>query len=58
MTEKAIDNVVKHGVTFGEATDIVDAYAIEISDSDHSSYESCFAIIGCCMWFMPKRLIM
>jgi uncharacterized DUF497 family protein len=44
--QKALDNVVRHGVTFGEATDVFyDPYAVEVYDSDHSSYESRFAII-------------
>jgi len=45
--QKALDNVVKHGVTFGEATEVFyDPYAVEISDIEHSFDQARFAIIG------------
>ena len=45
--QKALENVVRHGVTFGEATEVFyDPFAVEIYDSDHSSSETRFAIIG------------
>jgi uncharacterized protein len=44
---KALENVEKHGVTFGEATEIFyDPNAIEGADVDHSNDESRFFIIG------------
>ncbi len=44
---KAIGNVEKHGVTFGEATEVFyDPYALEDYDTKHSTSESRFVIIG------------
>lgn len=45
--QKAFDNVAKHGVTFGEATDVFyDLNAVEGEDAEHSYDESRFFIIG------------
>lgn len=44
---KALENVEKHGVTFGEATEVFyDPNAVEGEDVDHSNEESRFFIIG------------
>jgi uncharacterized protein len=45
--EKAISNLEKHGVSFGEATEVFyDPYALEGYDTRHSASESRFVIIG------------
>jgi len=45
--QKARANVEKHGVTFGEATEVFDdPNALEDYDPDHSDEESRFIIIG------------
>lgn len=45
--EKAQDNLVKHGVSFGEATEVFyDPNALEDYDSAHSDKEARFFIIG------------
>jgi uncharacterized DUF497 family protein len=45
--QKAIENVGKHGVTFGEATEVFyDPNAVEGEDAEHSHAESRFFIIG------------
>lgn len=45
--QKALENVTKHGVTFGEATEVFyDPNAVETEDTQHSFYESRFSIIG------------
>jgi uncharacterized DUF497 family protein len=45
---KAISNVAKHGVTFGEATEVFyDPNALEGLDTEHSGDEDRFFIIGC-----------
>ena len=45
--EKAQANVEKHGVTFGEATEVFyDPNALEDYDSEHSDEEARFFIIG------------
>ena len=45
--EKAISNLEKHGVSFGEATEVFyDPYALEDYDTGHSAGESRFVIIG------------
>ena len=45
--EKAISNLEKHGVSFGEATEVFyDPYALEDYDTRHSASESRFVIIG------------
>ncbi len=45
--EKAQDNVEKHGVTFGEATEVFyDPNALEDYDVTHSDEEARFFIIG------------
>ena len=44
---KAISNVEKHGITFGEATEVFyDPNALEDYDTRHSASESRFVIIG------------
>ena len=44
---KAISNVEKHGVSFGEATEVFyDPHALEDYDTRHSKSESRFVIIG------------
>jgi uncharacterized DUF497 family protein len=44
---KALENVEKHGVTFGEATEVFyDPNAVEGEDVNHSNDESRFFIIG------------
>ena len=45
--EKAISNVKKHGITFGEATEVFyDPNALEGHDTKHSGDEDRFFIIG------------
>jgi len=45
--QKALENVEKHGVSFGEATEVFyDPNAIEDYDVSHSSKEARFVIIG------------
>ena len=45
--KKAIENLAKHGVSFGEATEVFyDPNAIEDYDAGHSFEESRFVIIG------------
>jgi uncharacterized DUF497 family protein len=45
--QKAIENLAKHGVTFGEATEVFyDPNALENYDVGHSNEESRFVIIG------------
>ena len=44
---KAIANVEKHGITFGEATEVFyDPNALEAHDAEHSDNEERFVIIG------------
>lgn len=51
---KAIDNLDKHGVTFGEATEVFyDPNALEGSDPEHSAEEDRFVIIG----YSARRLL-
>ena len=51
---KAASNFLKHGVSFGEATEVFsDPNAVEGYDSAHSSVEGRFFIIG---GFAPKVL--
>ena len=46
--QKAIENLQKHGVSFGEATEVFyDPNAVEVYDAQHSSNETRFVIIGC-----------
>ena len=45
--QKALENVEKHGVSFGEATEVFyDPNTIEDYDVSHSSKEARFVIIG------------
>lgn len=45
--QKALENLEKHGVSFGEATEVFyDPNAIEDYDISHSSEEARFVIIG------------
>jgi uncharacterized DUF497 family protein len=45
--QKALANVKKHGVTFGEATEVFyDPNALEDYDAPHSDEEARFCIIG------------
>ena len=45
--QKAIENLKRHGVSFGEATEVFyDPNAVEIEDVEHSFQEMRFAIIG------------
>ena len=45
--QKALENVKKHGVSFGEATEVFyDPNAVEGEDVEHSRDESRFFIIG------------
>ena len=45
--EKAVENLQKHGVSFGEATEVFyDPNAIEGYDKQHSADEARFFIIG------------
>lgn len=52
--EKAQDNVEKHGVTFGEATEVFyDPNALEGGGPEHSGDEDRFVIIG----YSARRLL-
>jgi len=45
--QKAIENLAKHGVSFGEATEVFyDPNALEGEDTHHSFDEARFVIIG------------
>ena len=45
--QKAFENIAKHGVTFGEATEVFyDPNAVEGEDCEHSKDEPRFFIIG------------
>lgn len=45
--QKAVENLAKHGVSFGEATEVFyDPNAVETEDAEHSIDESRFVIIG------------
>ena len=45
--QKAVENLAKHGVSFGEATEVFyDSNALEGADAEHSSDEARFFIIG------------
>jgi uncharacterized protein len=45
--EKAISNLEKHGVSFGEATEVFyDPNALEEYDTEHADEENRFFIIG------------
>jgi uncharacterized DUF497 family protein len=45
--EKAVANLEKHGVSFGEATEVFyDPNALEGFDAEHSTEENRFFIIG------------
>ena len=45
--QKAIGNLEKHGVSFGEATEVFyDPNALEATDTEHSGDENRFVIIG------------
>jgi uncharacterized DUF497 family protein len=45
--EKAVSNLDKHGVSFGEATEVFyDPNALEVYDADHCDEEDRFYIIG------------
>ena len=45
--QKALENIRKHSVTFGEATEVFyDPNAVEGQDVEHSDNESRFFIIG------------
>ena len=45
--KKAVENLTKHGVSFGEATEVFyDPNALEDYDAEHSVDESRFTIIG------------
>ena len=45
--QKAFENLAKHGVTFGEATEVFyDPNALEDYDAEHSIDETRFVIIG------------
>jgi len=45
--QKAVENLAKHGVSFGEATEVFyDPKALEVEDAEHSYDESRFVIIG------------
>ena len=51
---KAFGNVEKHGITFGEATEVFyDPNALEAHDTEHSGDESRFVIIG----YSSQRLL-
>jgi len=51
---KAISNLEKHGVTFGEATEVFyDPNALEAHDTEHSGDEDRFVIIG----YSARRLL-
>jgi uncharacterized DUF497 family protein len=45
--QKAVENLAKHGVSFGEATEVFyDPNALEGKDTEHSFDEARFFIIG------------
>lgn len=45
--EKAKQNLKKHGVSFGEASEVFgDTLAANVADSTHSTYENRFVIVG------------
>lgn len=45
--KKALENLKRHGVTFGEATEVFyDPHALEAEDAEHSFTEPRFSIIG------------
>ena len=45
--QKAVENLAKHGVSFGEATEVFyDPNAVEVEDAEHAYNESRFVIIG------------
>jgi uncharacterized DUF497 family protein len=45
--QKALENLAKHAVSFGEATEVFyDPNALEGKDAEHSSDEARFFIIG------------
>ena len=45
--QKAVENLAKHGVSFGEATEVFyDPNALEAYDVGHSVEEARFVIIG------------
>jgi uncharacterized DUF497 family protein len=45
--QKAFINLEKHGVSFGEATEVFyDPNALEVHDTEHSGNEDRFVIIG------------
>jgi len=45
--QKAISNLEKHGISFGEATEVFyDPNALEGHDTEHSDDENRFVIIG------------
>jgi len=45
--QKALENIAKHGVSFGEATEVFyDPNAFEDYDAGHASEEARFVIIG------------
>lgn len=45
--QKAVENLAKHGVSFGEATEVFyDPNALEGKDAEHSTNEVRFFIIG------------
>ncbi len=56
--QKAIENLAKHGVSFGEATEVFyDPNAVEIEDAEHSFRRTAF----CYHWIFeqsnsPRRL--
>jgi uncharacterized DUF497 family protein len=44
--QKAVENISKHGVSFGEATEVFyDPNALEVEDVEHSSDEARFVIV-------------
>jgi uncharacterized protein len=52
--QKAIANLKKHGVTFGEATEVFyDPNALESSDPEHAGDEDRFVLIG----YSTRRLL-
>jgi uncharacterized protein len=45
--DKAVENLTKHGVSFGEATEVFyDPNALEGEDAEHSFDEARFFVIG------------
>ena len=52
--KKALENIKKHGVTFGEATEVFyDPNAVETEDTQHLLDEPRFSIIG----YSTRRLL-